>query len=584
MGGGGGQGRGTDEIPCPKCKVGVLVASGGEGHVSCNQCGHVNEENSIVFGLQFEEGAGGQSHIVGQYVSESGARSMAPAPSYGAISLNSREMTIINGRKKITQVAAALSLTSRHVDAAHRYFLLAVQHNFIQGRRTQNVVAACLYIVCRREKAPLMLIDFSDVLQTNVYTLGSTFLKFKELLNITLPVIDPSLYIHRFAAKLELGQKKHMVAMSALRLVQSMKRDWIHHGRRPSGICGAALLIAARMHGFRRTQKEITHVVRVCDQTLRKRLGEFEATPSSDLSLAEFNETNIESEADPPAFSRARARDRKESLRKEELLQVFAQRSQEEGISFEEFVNSQETQRDMDLLAPRPKIHKPLSSGSSKFSSSSSSSTSTSTTTTSTTSTSTTTTSGSLEGGEGSPRKKVRRRVGKKKKTNSVASAGAGAGSLSTMDRGDGSDDDDDDDDEVSNNNNKRGEAGGEEYEYEYEMMYESEEESLDDLDDEEISRYLLTDDEVKLKAAVWRSMHKEYLDEQREKAKLEAEESKKAAAAGGKRKGKRKRKRDSLANATPGEKFANRIDRKESKIDHAALGGFDAMFDDDDV
>merc|ERR1711916_100250 len=108
---------------------------------------------------------------------------------------------------------------------------------------------------------------------------------------------------------------------------------------------------------------------------------------------------------------------------------------------------------------------------------------------------------------------------------------------------------------------------GGEEYEYEYEMIYESEEESLDDLDDEEISRYLLTDDEVKLKAAVWRSMHKEYLDEQREKAKLEAEESKKAAAAGG------KRKRDSLANATPGEKFANRIDRKESKIDHAALG-----------
>merc|ERR1711916_422013 len=140
-------------------------------------------------------------------------------------------------------------------------------------------------------------------------------------------------------------------------------------------------------------------------------------------------------------------------------------------------------------------------------------------------------------GGERSPRKKVRRRGGKKKKTNSVASAGAGAGSLSTMDRGDGSDDDDDDDDdEVSNNNNKRGEAGGEEYEYEYEMIYESEEESLDDLDDEEISRYLLTDDEVKLKAAVWRSMHKEYLEEQREKAKLEAEESKKAAAAGTKR------------------------------------------------
>ena len=45
--------------------------------------------------------------------------------------------------------------------------------------------------------------------------------------------------------------------MSALRLVQRMKRDWIQTGRRPSGICGAALLIAARVHGFRRTQREV---------------------------------------------------------------------------------------------------------------------------------------------------------------------------------------------------------------------------------------------------------------------------------------------------------------------------------------
>ena len=32
-----------------------------------------------------------------------------------------------------------------------------VQHNFIQGRRTANVVAACLYVVCRRAKVCLLL-------------------------------------------------------------------------------------------------------------------------------------------------------------------------------------------------------------------------------------------------------------------------------------------------------------------------------------------------------------------------------------------------------------------------------------------
>jgi transcription factor IIIB subunit 2 len=61
--------------------------------------------------------------------------------------------------------------------------------------------------------------------------------------------VDPSLYIHRFADRLDFGRSMHSVANTALRLVASMKRDWIQTGRRPSGICGAALYIAAHIHG-----------------------------------------------------------------------------------------------------------------------------------------------------------------------------------------------------------------------------------------------------------------------------------------------------------------------------------------------
>lgn len=89
-----------------------------------------------------------------------------------------------------------------------------------------------------------MLIDFSDVLQTNVFVLGHTFAKFCLLLNLRLPYVDPSLYIQRFAAKLEFEEKTHAVSNTALRLVQRMKRDWMQTGRRPSGVCGAALFIA----------------------------------------------------------------------------------------------------------------------------------------------------------------------------------------------------------------------------------------------------------------------------------------------------------------------------------------------------
>lgn len=114
----------------------------------------------------------------------------------------------------------------------------------------------------------------------------------------------------RFATKLEFGEKTHEVTMTAQRLVQRMMKDSIHSGRRPSGLCGAALLIAARMHDYSRTPMDIVRIVKIHESTLRKRLIEFGDTPSSMLTLDEFMAVDLEAEQDPPAFKAARKRDK----------------------------------------------------------------------------------------------------------------------------------------------------------------------------------------------------------------------------------------------------------------------------------
>ena len=66
-----------------------------------------------------------------------------------------------------------------------------------------HVVAVCVYVACRqKETRNYMLIDFSDLLQVNVFELGHTFLQLVQVLNLRLPLIDPSHYISRFAALL----------------------------------------------------------------------------------------------------------------------------------------------------------------------------------------------------------------------------------------------------------------------------------------------------------------------------------------------------------------------------------------------
>lgn len=113
----------------------------------------------------------------------------------------------------------------------------------------------------------------------------------------------------RFAAHLNLDAKANQVAMTALRLVARMKRDWIVAGRRPAGICAAALLIASRAHGFDRQHHDVTKVLRVCGLTVMSRVKEFEATPSAGLTLEEFHTNDVEGEVDPPIFTKNRIKE-----------------------------------------------------------------------------------------------------------------------------------------------------------------------------------------------------------------------------------------------------------------------------------
>lgn len=306
-------------MKCPSCDSEDIDYDPARGDAACVECGTVLEQNLIVNEVGFSEDARGRSNVVGTHIRADGRIN-----SFGALrgfSRQATEITMQHGRRRLGHLVSALKLQSRHTDSALRLFRLAVERNFHKGRKMTNVCCACLYVVCRMEKTPHMLLDFSDVLETNLYMLGHTFLKFARLLCIQLPVIDPSLYIHRFANKLEFGERTHDVAMSALRVIARMQRNWLSEGRRPSGLCGAALMIAAKMHNFYRTQADVARVVRIGNVALKERLMELHKTPAAALTVAQIDEgggddgksTSLRPGAgleasDPPAFQRLEAK------------------------------------------------------------------------------------------------------------------------------------------------------------------------------------------------------------------------------------------------------------------------------------
>ncbi|XP_071721799.1 transcription factor IIIB 60 kDa subunit [Rutidosis leptorrhynchoides] len=271
-------------VYCDFCCMNVSGDRPYDSHLCCNFCGKVLEDNNFSSETTFVKNAAGQSKMAGNYVrmqSDIGA---------------SRERTLAKARDDMKFLKDGLQLDDSNevLNVAYAFYTVALERNFTRGRRVDKVQAACLYLACRDLKKPFLLIDFSSYLRMSVYELGAVYLQLCEVLYIANPedfhkLVDPSIFLYKFMRSLIPGENLE-VLKTARDIIASMKRDWMQTGRKPSGLCGAALYISALTHGIKCSKMDIVKVVHVCEATLTKRLIEFENTESGSLSIEEFKE------------------------------------------------------------------------------------------------------------------------------------------------------------------------------------------------------------------------------------------------------------------------------------------------------
>ncbi|KAL2267181.1 hypothetical protein VTJ83DRAFT_4458 [Remersonia thermophila] len=279
---------------------------------ACQNCGRVVYESNIVAEVTFGESANGAAVVHGSYVAadQGGIRPTASGMAFrriaGAGASEARERSLREAKQLMNQFAHQLQIAPHVADKAFQLYKVAANSNFIQGRRKATVAAVCVYAMCRKEdNNRVMLIDFADIIKTDVFLLGRCYkdllATFHDLKEGTKPIIIEDL-IFRFASKLEFLHDTNKVALSAVRIAQRMRHDNITHGRRPAGICGAAIIMAARAHNYRRTVREVVYIAKVTMATLQERMEEFANVPSAQMTIRDFHEAEKlpEAAADPP--------------------------------------------------------------------------------------------------------------------------------------------------------------------------------------------------------------------------------------------------------------------------------------------
>ncbi|KAB2004173.1 hypothetical protein ERO13_D11G170800v2 [Gossypium hirsutum] len=267
-------------VYCNNCSRNVTGERVDDGLLSCTFCGKVLEDCIFATEPQFVKDSSGQSKLSGNFVKSTQSIS------------DSRQHTIAKALDGIRSLKTGLLIDEYSDDVANvalRFYEVGLERNFTKGRRSELVQAACLYLACR-------------------YELGSVYLQLCYVLYLAdskdLPkLIDPSIFIHKFTNAL-IPEGNDEVVKTARDILASMKRDWMQTGRKPSGLCGAALYISALSHGLKFSKSKIIEVVHICEATLSKRLIEFENTDSGALTFMKVS-GGIDGGSDPPAFQRA---------------------------------------------------------------------------------------------------------------------------------------------------------------------------------------------------------------------------------------------------------------------------------------
>jgi transcription factor IIIB subunit 2 len=240
-------------------------------------------------------------------------------------------------QKMATKMGSILNLEGSVVSAAQQLYKLVQSKNWIQGRSTSLVILACLYYVCRQNETGHLMIDFSDVLNIDVYSLSKMYLKLARDMNLEVKLTDPSMYVPRFMRALNFPKADEKKILEyVLRLLARMREDWLGQGRRPTGLIAAGFWIACKCFNVQKSMKEISLILKVSEETIRKRVNEFKNLKVAKLTKEEFERAedlgiSFDPE-DPPSFKRLRIKSDKEETIREEKSKQKALQNQDNKI------------------------------------------------------------------------------------------------------------------------------------------------------------------------------------------------------------------------------------------------------------
>jgi transcription initiation factor TFIIB len=270
---------------CPECG-GSIVPSINTGDVVCNQCGLVIHEKNVDFSHNGRRAYTKQEKISRE---QTGAPISILLPDMGlstvidkkkisnpdlkrAAKWNTRitwqKRNLLIASTELKRISTILNLPNYVREDAMRLYIEAFKKKLLRGRSINAMVAACLYLACRRKKLPRTLQEILNEASVNGKEVRRSYTTLIRELKLHPPSTNPVSLIPKYMSDLGLDSE---IEQLTTKILNTYRKRFSISGKDPKGLCAGAIYLACKLKNKEVTQQQIVQVVGITEVTLRSR-------------------------------------------------------------------------------------------------------------------------------------------------------------------------------------------------------------------------------------------------------------------------------------------------------------------------
>ncbi len=176
------------------------------------------------------------------------------------------ERNRVYGFTEIRRICSSLELSHSIRERSCVVFEQAQEADLFKGRSLEGFAAAAVYAVCRIERVGRTRQEVIEVARADEAELNVAYDAINRDLGLPIAPLDPRAYLPRLASMLEVPSG---VEHTARGYADWLMQEGLAAGRKPGGVAGACLYVAAGDRDVNLSQREVANAADVSPVTVR---------------------------------------------------------------------------------------------------------------------------------------------------------------------------------------------------------------------------------------------------------------------------------------------------------------------------